>query len=147
MDLTIVDAPGKGRGVFAARPFKAGERLMMVSGGAAPARGPHTIQVDWDAHIKPEAPFLFTNHSCEPNAGFKTDASGRVALHARVDIGAGEEIVWDYAMSESDLAPMACSCGATGCRGVIAGGWDGLSEARRRDYREWAMPYLLAPGK
>ncbi|MEQ1919561.1 MAG: SET domain-containing protein-lysine N-methyltransferase [Elusimicrobiota bacterium] len=144
-DFLVRDIPGKGRGVFAARSFSVNELLLPIEGEPASGRGAHTIQVGWDAHIKPTEPFLFTNHSCDPNAGIRGDASGRPGLYARRGIVADEEITWDYAMSESELAPMPCSCGASACRGVIERGWDGLSEERRAAYRDWRMPYLRVP--
>ena len=144
-DFLVKPIPGKGRGVFAGRAFLAGERLLSIEGEPASRRGPHTIQVGWGAHIKPTEPFLFTNHSCDPNAGIRADVAGRAGLYARRVIQAGEEITWDYAMSEAELAAMPCSCGASACRGVIEGGWDGLSEERRAAYRDWLMPYLRSP--
>ena len=120
---------------------------MTISGEPAAARGPHTIQVGWSAHLKPSAPFLFTNHSCDPNSGIKADGIGRPGLYARRAITAGEEITWDYAMSESEFAAIACSCGAKNCRGVVEKGWGGLSAERREAYREWVMPYLRAATK
>ncbi len=144
-DFAVKDIPGRGRGVFAARARYAGERLMPIEGESAPRRGSHTIQVGRNAHIKPNEPFIFTNHSCDPNAGIKADASGKLGLYARRGIQAGEEITWDYAMSESELDAMTCSCGASACRGVITRGWEGLGEECRAAYRDWLMPYLRAP--
>ncbi|PIR18914.1 MAG: SET domain-containing protein-lysine N-methyltransferase [Elusimicrobia bacterium CG11_big_fil_rev_8_21_14_0_20_64_6] len=151
-DFAVVDTPGKGRGVFAVRAYREGEALMPISGEPVPGRGTHTIQVGRQAHIKPGEPFLFTNHSCDPNAGIRADASGRPGLYARRAIAAGEEITWDYAMSELDLIvdgrarSMICSCGSQKCRRLIENGWGGLSAERREVYRDWIMPYLREDG-
>jgi hypothetical protein len=39
----------------------------------------------------------YTNHSCDPNAGF---GSSPISLVAMRDVQVGEEITFDYAMSE-----------------------------------------------
>lgn len=151
-DFDIVEVPGKGRGVFAVRAYRTKEALMPISGERASGRGTHTIQVRRETHIKPAEPFLFTNHSCDPNSGIRADASGRPGLYARRDIAVGEEITWDYAMSERDLIvdgrarSMLCSCDTAACRRLIEKGWGGLSSERRADYRDWSMPYLREDG-
>jgi hypothetical protein len=58
------------------------------------------------------------NHACEPNCGIRGD----VVLVALRDIAVGEELAYDYAMSDaSDYDEFACRCGASGCRGRIKG--------------------------
>ena len=48
--------------------------------------------------IDPKPPFRFINHSCEPNSGIK----GTKKVHAIKDIFKGEEITFDYSISEID---------------------------------------------
>ena len=66
-------------------------------------------------------PADFFNHSCEPNAGLK----GQLFLVALRDIGAGEEICFDYAMVVSEsvgsdvVFTMSCNCGSARCRREI----------------------------
>lgn len=63
------------------------------------------------------------NHSCEPNAGFR----GQITLVAMRDIEVGEEITFDYAMTdiefEGDIAwdVTECRCESTRCRKKITG--------------------------
>ena len=58
----------------------------------------------------------FFNHSCEPNAGIK----GHIMMVAMKDIKKGQEITYDYAMTDADYDySFKCGCGAKGCRGVI----------------------------
>jgi uncharacterized protein len=59
----------------------------------------------------------FLNHSCDPNCEVD-EISGRVYLYAMRNIGAGEELVWDYNLHD-DEGPAPCHCGATNCRGTM----------------------------
>src|SRR3989344_190207 len=49
----------------------------------------------------------FLNHSCDPNCGI----SGALKIVAMRDVKPGEEIAFDYAMSESTDYEMDCLCG------------------------------------
>ena len=58
----------------------------------------------------------YMNHSCEPNCGFKGDTE-MVAIR---DIQPGEEVVYDYVMSEFDRELiLQCSCTSARCRKKI----------------------------
>ena len=71
----------------------------------------------------------FVNHSCDPNAGIK----GRATLVALRDIMPGEEIAYDYAMTDtSSYDEFTCLCGATTCRHQITGNDWRLPELRKR---------------
>ena len=59
----------------------------------------------------------FLNHSCSPNCGIK----GGFKIVAMREINQGEEITFDYAMSESSNYRMKCLCGSENCRKVITG--------------------------
>ncbi|MGH7803107.1 MAG: SET domain-containing protein-lysine N-methyltransferase [Candidatus Binatia bacterium] len=146
-----VDVSGsarRGHGLFALRAYEPGELILAISGSIARERGEYTIQVGRDAHIEPDSPLRYANHSCDPNSGIRISAEGAPALHAMRAIRAGEEITWDYAMAEADFvirgvaASFPCRCGAEHCRGVVAGGWSGLPAERRRSYADWVMPHL-----
>lgn len=78
------------------------------------------------------------NHSCNPNAGLH----GQITLVAMRDIEAGEEICFDYAMSDGHPDfHMTCACGQPECRGAVTG-----DDWRRPDlqarYRGYFSPYL-----
>ena len=80
----------------------------------------------------------FVNHSCEPNAGL----SGQIALVAMRDIEAGEEITYDYAMSDgSAYDEFECGCGAAACRGRVSGEDWKRGELWQR-YAGYFSPYL-----
>ncbi len=65
-----------------------------------------------------DGPGDWVNHSCAPNVGVR----GQVVLVAMRAIEAGEEICFDYAMTDcSDYDAFVCACGAPGCRGKVGG--------------------------
>ena len=60
----------------------------------------------------------YVNHCCDPNSGL----SGQITLVAMRDIKPGEEITYDYAMSDgSPYDEFSCSCGSPHCRGHVSG--------------------------
>lgn len=118
-----------GNGVFAVEPIPAGE-VVVVWGGTLltgrdlallePALRAFCFQVEDDMFLgtlsKRRDAADYINHSCQPNAGI----AGQITLVAMRDIAAGEEICFDYAMTDaSPLLEFACQCGAPGCRGVV----------------------------
>lgn len=122
-------ADGSGNGIFALEPIKKGE-VVAVFGG---------VVHEWDTFVHlPERErslciqvedrlFLvpgpigegdYVNHSCNPNAGL----SGQIGLVAMRDIKAGEEVCFDYAMSDTmPYDEFDCVCGQPNCRGRITG--------------------------
>jgi hypothetical protein len=148
--FTVKTMDPKGRGLFARGTYEPGILILPITGPRVAGRGEYTIQLDATTHIESEAPLRFANHSCTPNMGIKTDSEGRPGFYALRHIQRGEELTWDYAMSEFDFdcdgSPQSfpCSCGTHNCRGLIERGWQGLSPELKRRYREWVMPYLRA---
>jgi len=58
----------------------------------------------------------FFNHSCDPNSGIK----GQLVIAAMRDIAAGEEITYDYCMTDADFNySFKCNCGVPCCRGRV----------------------------
>jgi uncharacterized protein len=78
------------------------------------------------------------NHSCNPNCGIK-NLFEVVAMH---DIAVGEEITWDYAMTEDSDWIMKCMCGETNCRGIV-GAYSMLTEEDRKRYEGYISQWLL----
>jgi uncharacterized protein len=130
-----------GKGVFAAAPFKAGERLMeykgeRISWKEALRRHPHNPD-------EPNHTFYFgledghvidgnvngnsarwINHSCVPNCEAE-EVEGRVFIRALRDIAPDEELCYDYGlviderMTKKLKEEFACRCGARKCRGTM----------------------------
>ena len=122
----------EGRGLFAKEPMSKGE-IVVVKGGYVMTKaqrdkveeklGPAEIQVTEDLFIGPttqmerEGAMMHPNHSCEPNLGVR----GQIVFVALRDIVKDEELTFDYAMTDDEPYEMRCNCGATNCRGVVAG--------------------------
>lgn len=131
-----------GKGLFAKNKISKGEVVVDYIGG--PGKFMRTkeadelykkgndfmIQVDNDMFFVAtnnneleEADFL--NHSCDPNCGI----TGRLKIVATRDIESGEEITFDYAMTESSGYSIGCKCGSKNCRMTITG-------------NDWKLPNL-----
>ncbi len=142
-DVAVRPSGIEGLGIFAPRPFSAGERITRVD---------VVREVTPDSPLRPEIgerfdhcsypdgkvlligyPAGYVNHSCDPNAWeqFEGDASYFVA---RRDIAAGDEITIDYNVNIDEGTAWPCHCGAARCRGVVAGGFFRLP-------REWQLEY------
>jgi hypothetical protein len=140
-----------GRGVFATRPFGRGDLLVVwggraVSGaeleGLSTEQKVYALQVDEDVHLVTPLDEVdvedLVNHSCMPNAGL-SDAVTLVALRP---IRRGEEVCFDYAMSDANVhSQFACQCGRPLCRGFVRHDDWRLPDLQRR-YRHAFSPYL-----
>ena len=83
-------------------------------------------------------PVDYFNHSCSPNAGL----SGQTVLVALQPIAAGEEVCFDYAMTDgSPYDEFRCTCGSPHCRGQITGN-DWKIPALWEHYAGRFSPYL-----
>lgn len=135
---------GKGRSVFARRRFLAGEtvvigRIVRV----VPQRTRYSFQLDWDLHVDLDEPAHLLNHSCDPNLGIKRNQFGGYNFAAIRTIKPGEELCWDYAMTEYiSIAVNYCRCGSQHCRKTIRG-WKCLSGTLKKRYGTVCAPYLL----
>jgi hypothetical protein len=132
------------------KPIRAGE-VVAAFGGDCMARDQfdtldagrmrRSIQIADDLFlagpVEPD-PADFINHSCEPSCGM----SGDVTLVALRDLAPGDEITYDYAMSDgSDYDEFECSCGTASCRGKVTGNDWMLPELQLR-YRGHFSGYL-----
>ena len=80
----------------------------------------------------------WVNHSCDPNCGMR----GTNLVVAMRDIAVGEELSFDYAMSDgSDYDEFECGCSAATCRGKVTGR-DWMEPDLQRRYRGFFSPYL-----
>ncbi len=143
--------PEKGYfGVFAQQPITSGELLVMWSGKIVATEHLHeltpleisrSVQVEEDLYLVPIVegePGDFINHSCNPNAGLQ----GQIALVALRDIKSGEEICYDYAMTDgSAYDEFECHCGEPSCRHRVTGSDWQLPELQKR-YAGHFSPYL-----
>lgn len=133
-------------GLSARRDLPRGEKLFEVTGYFYPERTRTTFQVRPNRHIEPTQFGAYLNHSCQPNAGVRSNQLGHYDIVALRDIQAGEEITADYAMFEYETGPMSrvgCLCGAAACRRKITGYKD-LPAAQKKAYQGFIADYLLA---
>ena len=123
MNKVYVAECGLGRGLFAARELRRGECLLTFSGRLCSLEeiegrsdSFNMLQLGPRLYMDLEAPGVFGNHSCEPNAGVRVNTS----LVALRDVRAGEEIHYDYSTTMAeDLETMECRCGSARCRGLV----------------------------
>lgn len=139
-----------GMGVFAQTAVEAGERLMVWGGAIVDAQElrqlplvnqQHSVQVEeglYLASVIPDDDADYINHSCEPNAGLQ----GQIVIVAMRAIEPGEEVCFDYAMSDSSAYDeFECQCGSPRCRGRVTGD-DWLRPELQERYRGYFSPYL-----
>ncbi|ELR24098.1 SET family protein [Acanthamoeba castellanii str. Neff] len=82
----------------------------------------------------------YVNHTCDGNAWYISD-NELVALR---DIKKGEEIAYDYALTECHEAfRLNCRCGTSKCRGTVTGDDWKLPELQQR-YGRHFLPHILA---
>ncbi len=134
----------RGYAVFARRSFERGELVLRVMGEVTDEQDIYTIQIAPDQHLRPLPPAKFLNHSCNPNLGVKTSGDGIPDFYAFRDIAIGDELTFDYAMTEYEIvaSDVVCRCGAEQCRGHL-GAWRTLPTLWRERYRGFVADYLL----
>jgi len=91
--------------------------------------------------IQSELEENYINHSCDGNIWYEGDNR----LVASRDIRAGEELCYDYVMTESqpdwELVCDRCCCGAKTCRGKITGN-DWMRPELIEKYMEHSLEYM-----
>ena len=128
-----------GRGVFAAKAFRKGERIIEYTGRRilwsrvpkelddprmyffAIGDGKWVIDPSVDGN---EAKWI--NHSCDPNCVIR-EKKGRIFIDALRKIRRGEEFSYDYCLETDDDVPRTkeieaeapCYCGTKNCRGTL----------------------------
>ena len=99
------------------------------------------LQVDEDLYLltaEEKEPNDCFNHSCDPNLGF----FGQIGLVALREIKAGEELMFDYAMTDGGpYDEFECYCGSSNCRKKITGADWKLPELWEK-YNGHFSPYL-----
>ncbi len=139
-----------GCGVYATKPIYKGELVSMWGGRitrideldpSMPRFTQRVLQVDEELYLltaeEKEDTDCF-NHSCDPTLGF----SGQIGLLALRDISAGEEMTFDYAMSDGvPYDEFECQCGSKSCRGKVTGN-DWKLPGLWKKYDGYFSPYL-----
>jgi hypothetical protein len=131
----------QGRGAFATRDIKKGERLIEYVGERiswaesdrryddSNAKRHHTFLFGVNKRIVIDAAVdgndaRFINHSCDPNCEALGEGT-RIFIYAKRSIRKGDELFYDYAYArekdttEEDEKLYVCRCGTAKCRGTI----------------------------
>ena len=141
---------GGGCGVFALESVSKWELVSLWGGRivrtdeldpSLPRFTQRVLQVDEDLYLltaEETEPNDCFNHSCDPNLGF----FGQIGLIAMRDIQPGEEVTFDYAMSDGGpYDEFECTCASSKCRKRITGNDWMLPELWVR-YEGFFSPYL-----
>ena len=142
---------GKGFGSFAIQTIPAGS-IVATFGGSIITRSDfqkfpaeqrsRSIQINTDLFVLgPETrePGDSINHSCSPNCGMR-NATQLITMR---DVAAGEELSYDYAMSDScDYDEFDCGCGAPDCRKRVTGNDWQISKLQAQ-YGGLFAPYIM----
>ena len=129
----------QGRGVFAARRIRRGQRIIEYAGARITNdEGDRRYQ---DEKMKRHHTFLFSldkdtvidgnrhgndaryiNHSCDPNCEAVT-VGKKIYIYAKKNIQPGVELAYDYkyewSSDKRDVELYRCECGSSRCRGTI----------------------------
>ncbi|MEK7649173.1 MAG: SET domain-containing protein-lysine N-methyltransferase [Patescibacteria group bacterium] len=153
--ITVKDAGKKGVGSFANAPIVKDEIIVVQGGRIMNYKHikesdykpfcDHCFQIEEGFLICPIEPMkerldgvFQINHSCNPICGFR----GQVVLVAMRDIQTGEEITYDYAMTDANwhdvtCTEMECLCGENNCRRMVSG-----EDWKRKDLQEKYKGYF-----
>lgn len=114
-----------GTGLFTSKDIKKGEVAFVMKGPKIKFHPkdweesmatPNIVGLDQDLYMEPISPYVFINHHCDPNLAVEDDSVSYIALR---DIKAGDELTFDYSISEYSDWEMLCSCSSPKCRKVI----------------------------
>jgi len=137
-----------GKGLFATKDIEPGAILCRAMGKKLnfeqtlqlKEKEGHALQIDFDKYILCDVPFLYSNHSCNPNCAI----NNHLELFALKKIKTGEELFWDYSTSMLERHwTMKCSCGENNCRKIITD-FDLLPKQLQEKYLEMniVLPFI-----
>jgi uncharacterized protein len=138
--IIVKDSKIEGKGTFAALDINKGEVVLCTKGNyILDSDLDNTVdrslleicfQTGKDHHYCPVSEqnkngIFYVNHSCNPNCGI----TEKVCLIAMRDIKSGEEITYDYCMTDSNFPGLKCKespdfvcmCESKDCRKTITG--------------------------
>ncbi len=107
-NIYVKESQIEGKGVFAKKNFKKGETVFILKGKIHRLKPnqiervdehPNWVGIDKATWIDPKGNFQYINHSCNPSMGIK----GRVSFVALRNIKKGDELTFDYSITEENL--------------------------------------------
>jgi len=135
-----------GKAVFTAAPIKKGEVIAVFDGAIydddfepwTEDLYNHTIQFGRTLWRDSLGLARWINHSCDPNCGIRK----LFTVVAMRPIKKGEQITWDYEMTERNPHwKMKCKCGSPLCRGII-GNFKNMPQSIRKKYGKYVSDWL-----
>jgi SET domain-containing protein len=116
----VVKRASAGLGLFAARPYEKGERIIEYFGRAISKEEEYTSRSKYLFEVSPRKTIdgasrknvaRYINHSCRPNC-IPEIRKGRVFIEALRAIKPGEEFAYDYGDEYFDehIKPKGCRC-------------------------------------
>ena len=149
MSVQIIQTP-HGFSLIATRGFASGEHVLDLTGITKSTKDRYSIQISLDEHLHPfdenqdsldtcKTPWMYTNHSCNPNVVIR--GLSYIAIR---EIQPDDAITFDYETTELEMAePFTCACEAETCRGLIRG-FRHLTGLQRNALVEQTASYLLS---
>ena len=127
--VTVQSSQIDSAGVFASRPFSAGETVLRLDDSRVvddvhplrPELGELERHQDYLGRgrvILMAVPERYINSSCDPNTFVVTRGGTRHVVALR-DIAAGDEITFDYIVNCHGGVEWQCRCGTARCRGRV----------------------------
>jgi len=144
--IKIKKTKDRGRGLFAKELIKKDELIAEFDGEIygwdddrwTDELADHCIQFEEFKWRDSKGIARVINHSCEPNCGIKN----LFQVIAMRDILPGEEITWDYEMTENHPDwRMECECGSKICRKII-GKHENMPQEIRDKYKGYISEWL-----
>jgi uncharacterized protein len=151
-DLVEIKSSRFGRGLFARRDIPAHTAICTINGPLLSfadtimlgERESHAMQIGRDKYILCDPPFLYSNHSCDPNCAINKD----LVFYTLTDVNKNQELLWDYSTSMLERHwQMQCNCGSSCCRKIIRD-FDLLPETVQQKYINMniVLPFILLNG-
>ncbi len=144
--VKVKKTAGRGKGLFASESIRKDEIIAIFDGEVydydsdwTDDLADHCIQFAKGKFRNSNGIANIANHSCNPNCGIKN----LFQIVAMRDIEPGEELTWDYDMSENNpLWSMDCQCGEKNCRNII-GRHNKLPKATKEKYARYISEWLV----
>jgi hypothetical protein len=140
--ISIEPTSDRGWGLVASQTFSEGDKVLTAKAVESVPRDSHSVQKDWDHHVRIDLPARFINHSCDANVGIQDNDFGAYDFFALRTIPEGEELAFCYETSENTISAFEeCMCGAKNCRGSV-GGFKKHGDELTERYGKYIASYL-----
>jgi len=124
-----------GSGLFANKDFEKGELIFEVDLSKLPRIQSNTkpskeneLHIDYvgrGKYVVSHHPYVYINHSCDPNILVKHETIAKSKFYAMKNISKDEQFTYDYGVNAMDqidkeLWKTKCECGSKNCRGILS---------------------------